>query len=56
MTFSAPEREFLRLSAMVEPNWDAMRRIATTALDYGALRHTALLHQLDGVIAWRLAS
>ncbi len=54
MTFSTPEREFLRLAAMAQPDWQAMRQIAITALDYGVLRRTALLHQLDGVVAWRL--
>ena len=54
MTFSTPEREWLRQAARVEPDWPAMTRIARTALDYGQLRHMALLHQLDGVVAWRL--
>ena len=54
MIFSTPEREFLRLSAMAEPDWPAMTRIARTALHYGELRRLALLHQLDGVVAWRL--
>ena len=54
MTFSTPEREALRLCAMVEPDWSALTQIARTALDYGRLRRLALLHQLDGVVAWRL--
>jgi len=52
--FRVPEREFLRLCAMIDPDWASMRQIARTALDYGVLRRTALLHQLDGVVAWRL--
>lgn len=56
MTFATPEREFLRLAALANPDWTALRHIARTALDYGALRDLALLHQLDGVIAWRLKS
>jgi len=54
MIFSTPEREFLRLCAMVKPDWAAMAQIARTALDYGLLRRLSLLHQLDGVVAWRL--
>ena len=54
MIFSTPEREFLRLSAMSSPDWPAMITIARTALHYGELRRLALLHQLDGVVAWRL--
>jgi len=52
--FSTPEREWLRLAAMLNPPWPAMVQIARTALDYGALRRLAPLHQLDGVVAWRL--
>ena len=52
--FSTPEREFLRLCAMAKPDWPAMIAIARTALSYGELRGLAGLHQLDGVVAWRL--
>jgi len=53
--FSTPEREWLRLSAVgPNPDWPALQRIARTALDYGKLRRLAGLHQLDGVVAWRL--
>jgi hypothetical protein len=54
MTFTIPEREFLRQVAMVEPSWDAMKKIAMTACDWGELQRTAMLHQLGGVLAWRL--
>lgn len=54
MIFSSPEREVLRQCAALKPDWSAMRAIARTALDYGKLRRLALLHQLDGVVAWRL--
>jgi hypothetical protein len=54
MTFATNEREFLRIAAMAKPDWGELARLCRTAMDYGLLRRTALLHQLDGVVAWRL--
>ena len=52
--FTLPEREFLRLALSATPDFSAMTQIARTALSYGELRQLAGLHQLDGVVAWRL--
>lgn len=54
MIFSTPEREFLRQAALVKPDWAYMQTAARTNMDYHLLWTTALLHQLQGVMAWRL--
>jgi len=52
--FERAEHEFLRIAAMVEPGWEKLRQLGQDDFDWQYLRETALLHQLDGVIAWRL--
>lgn len=54
--FSAPEKELLRLALTIAPDWPVMRGLIQGRFDWEALRHTALSHQSDGVIAWRLTA
>jgi hypothetical protein len=54
--FNTNEREWLRLALRSQVDWAALRQIARTGLHYGPLRQLSLLHQADGVIAWRLAA
>ena len=53
MIFSTNEREFLRLATMSNPDWGELRRLGVESMSWGRLRHMAMLHQLDGLIAWR---
>ena len=54
MALSAPEREFLRLAALGDPDWATMQVLLSRNFDLQQMIATAGLHQLDGVVAWRL--
>lgn len=51
--FQRGEHEFLRLAALANPDWQALKDLAQGSLDWTYLREQALLHQLDGVVPWR---
>jgi len=53
MPFARPEHEVLRLVAMTDPDWERLRSLLSGGLDWDYMRQAALLHQLDGVLAWR---
>ncbi len=51
--FQKPEHEFLRVATMASPDWDALRSLS---VDWQKLQQLAASHQLEGILAWRLAS
>ena len=53
--FKRAEHEFLRIAARVTPRWERLCSLGQTpGFDWSYLRVTALAHQLDGIVAWRL--
>lgn len=54
MTFSSPEREWLRLAAMSSPDTPIMETLIGPHFDWPEVEHLALCHQLLGVLCHRL--